>query len=86
MDHYDVEDSLSESSDSEHTEEDLYDKMTVLEAERKRRARLLKKLEQQAKMPLRPEISECLKLRPFFQQSLSQALRPPELNTANSVS
>lgn len=76
-DYEDEDDSLSEDSE-DYENADSYDKLTVLEVERKRRARLLKKLEQQSRAPKRPEITETLKLRPYFQASLSEVLRPQQ--------
>lgn len=76
MDPYDEQDSLSDSSDVDEIDTDSYDRMTVLEAEQKRRSRLLRKLELQAKAPPRPVITESLKLRVYFQSALSEVLRP----------
>lgn len=76
MEYDDDEDSLDEDSEEEGGA-DAESNLTALELERKRRAKLLKKLEYQAHAPKRPEIVESLKLRPFFQEGLSEIFRTP---------
>ena len=74
---------LAEVADDEESDldDDLSDEeadigLSAVEQERRRRARLLRRLEQQAHAPVRPEVTELPKLREFFQLALSEVLRP----------
>lgn len=63
-------------SDMSDDEDQDYENLTPVEFERRKREKLIKKLEMQARVPKKPVVKETLKLRPYFQVMLSDVLRP----------